>query len=113
MAQVKITLVGIEFHLGLAFLMSISEVMNFNEIGKDPSLAYKEVPLLMFHARKYACERKGNVVDFTLDDIYDLVDENGGIGGEFWNDFQLAFHNSIFQGVPIEENKKKVTATKK
>jgi len=99
MAQVKITLVGIEFHLGLAFLMSISEVMDFNEIGKDPSLVYKEIPLLMFHSRKYACERKGNPVDFTLEDIYDLVDENDGIGGNFWNDFQLAFYNDNVQKI--------------
>lgn len=113
-APVKIKLAGVDFHLGLAFIMSVNEVFDFNTIGKDPSQAYKEIPLLMFHARKYACERKKIPVEFTLEDIYDFIDENGGIGGEVWNEFQLAFYNSIFQNVPIvEDDKKKVTKTKK
>ena len=108
MNKVKVTLAGVEFHFGLAFIMSFEGVLDFETIGKDPTKAYKEVPLLMFYARKYACDRKGIEVNFDLQDMYDLVDENGGVGGSFWNEFQLAFRDSIFQNVPLDEDKKKV-----
>lgn len=112
MADVKVELAGVKFHFGLAFIMAINDIMDFNTIGKDPTQAYKEVPLLMFHSRKYACERKKLPVEFTIEDIYDLIDENGGIGGDFWNDFQVAFYNSIFQNVPLDTDKKKAKVKK-
>jgi hypothetical protein len=28
---------------------------------------------------------------FRYHDIYDLIDENGGFGGEFWNSFTKGF----------------------
>lgn len=108
MAEVKIELVGVKFHFGIAFLMAVNDIIDFNTVGEDPKQAYKEVPLLMYLSRKYACERKNLPVEFTQEDIYDLIDENGGIGGDFWNDFQVAFYKSIFQNVPLEETKKKV-----
>jgi hypothetical protein len=112
MNKAKVTLLGIDFHFGLAFIMAIDEVMDFNTIGKEPTKSYKEVPQLMFYSRKYACERKNIEVKFTIEDIYDLIDENGGIGGDFWNEFQVAFYNSLFQNVPVDD-KKKVTEKKK
>jgi len=110
--KVKVNLGGVDFHLGLGFLMSVDEVLDFNTIGKDPAKAYKEVPILMFHSQKYACDRKGLDMHMSMEEIYDFIDENGGIGSEVWNDFQIAFYKSIFQNVPIDD-KKKVVKPKK
>jgi hypothetical protein len=70
------------------------------------------VPQMMYYSLLYAYERAGKTIDFTIDDIYDWIDENGGIDkGVFWNDFLIAFGKSMNQDVPelLEADKKKVT----
>jgi hypothetical protein len=42
---------------------------------------------------------------FHIHDVYDLIDENGGFGGEFWNSFTKAFSESMYKGVPVEDKK--------
>ena len=70
------------------------------------------MPKIMFYSRLYAAKRQDKNIDFTMYDINDLVDNNGGIGGEFWINFKLAFHESMFKDVPLETDKKKVKTAK-
>lgn len=109
MNKAKIKLAGTDFWLGLGFIMDLinNTDLDFDSIGKDPAKAFIEVPLLMYHAHVYHCTREDKEPILTLKDIYDLVDNNGGVGGKFWNDFQIAYHNSLFGNVPIQEDKKK------
>ena len=45
-------------------------------------------------------------------DINDWIDDNGGIGGSFWNDFHKAFNDSMNKDVPVDDSKKKVNPKK-
>ena len=115
MIKNKITLLDIEFHFGLGFLNQLTEGINlsFSELGKQVTEnRVKIVPLMMWHSMNYALYRKEKECKHSIDYIYDLIDENGGIDGDFWNQFLLAFQDSMFKGVPVEEDKKKVTKKK-
>ena len=105
----KINLLGIDFHFGTGFLYELIENtgMNLVELGsKDPFVL---TPKLMFYSRAYACTRLGKEIDFTMGDIFDLIDENGGINGDLCNKFNTAFAESMNKGVPQTEYKKKAT----
>ena len=115
MIKNKITLLDIEFHFGLGFLNELTEGINlsFAELGKQVTdNRVKIVPLMMWYSMNYAFYRKGIESDLKIDYIYDLIDENGGIDGDFWNKFLIAFNDSMFKGVPVVEDKKKVTKKK-
>jgi len=112
MSKTKIELLGIQYFLGLGF---INELLNgtgksLNEFSAVDDVVL--VPQLVYYSRLYACKRLGLVVDFTQEDIYDYIDENGGIGGQFFKDFFNAYIEAMTKDVPIDD-KKKVTATKK
>ncbi len=112
----KVTLLGKEFRLGLGFLNLLIE-----ETGKDLITLGQEiqtnapiiVPNMMFHSLSYAYKRSDTEMTETIHDIYDLIDENGGVDGSFWNDFLIAFTQSMYQNVPADETKKKVVKPKK
>lgn len=114
MIKNKITLLGREFRFGLGFLNKLIE-----GTGKDLATIGQEsqtnraviVPLLMYYSLIYSYERQGIEVDFDKNDIYDLIDENGGLDGDFWTAFISAFNDSLTKDVP--EDKKKVAKTKK
>ena len=108
----KIKLLDIDFHFGIGFLYELIENtgMNLVELGsQDPALL---TPKLMYYSRAYANKRLDKEVDFNMNDIFDLIDENGGIFGDFCNKFNQAFANSMNQGVPETDDKKKVTKKK-
>jgi hypothetical protein len=115
MIKNKITLLNIEFHFGLGFLNALTDGigMSLNELGQQvTSNRSKIVPLMMLHSMNYALYRKGEEETYTLDYVYDLIDDNEGMDGDFWNKFLLAFNDSMFKGVPVVEDKKKVTKKK-
>jgi hypothetical protein len=112
MIKNKITLLDIDFHFGLGFLSTLIEGtgLAITNLGSQDDTVL--IPKLMYYSRKYACDREGKEISFSMHDIYDLIDENGGFGGEFWNSFTKAFSDSMYKGVPVED-KKKVTKAKK
>jgi hypothetical protein len=112
MIKNKITLLNIEFHFGLGFLACLIEGtgLAITDLGSQDDTVL--IPKLMYYARKYACDRESKEINFSMHDIYDLIDENDGVGGEFWNSFTLAFSNSMYKNVPVQEDKKKVTKKK-
>lgn len=112
----KVILLGKEFRLGLGFLNLL-----IDETGKDLTELGTEmqvnspviVPKMMLYSLQYAAQRNGTEFKETIHDIYDLIDENGGTKGEFWESFLLAFNKSMYADVPVDTEKKKVKAVKK
>lgn len=108
----KRNLLGIDFHFGIGFL---NELLNgtglkLEELGVQTDEVL--MPKIMYYSRLYAYKREDKEIDFTMYDINDLIDDNGGIGGKFWFDFKIAFNESMFKDVPVED-KKKVKAVSK
>jgi hypothetical protein len=112
----KVTLLGREFRLGIGFLNLL-----IDGTGKDLITLGQEVqtsaptivPKMMYYSLLYSYQRQNKEVDFSQEDIYDLIDENGSVQGSFWNDFLIAFTKSMSQDVPTEESKKKIVYPKK
>lgn len=108
----KRNLLGIDFHFGIGFL---NELLNgtglkLEELGAQTDEVL--MPKIMYYSRLYAYKREDKEIDFTMYDINDLIDENGGIGGKFWFDFKIAFNESMFKDVPVEDKKKVKAALK-
>ena len=114
MIKNKTVLLGKEFHFGLGFLN-----MLIDRTGKDLVQIGTEVktnrvvivPQMMYYSLVYSYQRQNKEIDFSIDDIYDWIDENGGLDNGFWNEFVFAFGESMNKDVP--EDKKKVAKTKK
>lgn len=109
MQKTKIKLLGIDYYLGLGFL---NELINgtgksINELSSLEDAVL--LPQLIFYSRLYACKRLDLPIDFTQDDIFDYIDENGGLSGEFAVDFFTAYIVSMTKDVPVDTDKKKVT----
>jgi hypothetical protein len=112
----KVILLGKEFRLGLGFLNRLIEGTGkdltsiWSEISTNPAVM---IPQMIYYSLVYSYERSLTQIDFTIHDVYDWIDENGGINGSFSNEFQEAFVKSMNQDVPIDESKKKVVKPKK
>jgi len=112
----KVTLLGLEFRLGIGFLNMLIE-----GTGKDLITLGQEVqtnspvivPQMMYYSLAYAARRNNTEMTMTIDDIYDMIDENGGILGSFSVEFQNAFLASMNQDVPADTSKKKAISPKK
>lgn len=114
MIRNRVTIEGIDFHFGLGFLAELSEKTSLDlvQLGeqmiKNPLFI---VPKMMFHSANYANKRSGKEDVIDLDSFYDKIDELGGATGKFWNDFLVAFNESMTKHVPQQEqttDKKKV-----
>ena len=108
MQNTKIEILGIKYNLGLGFLnkMIKEEGMKLNELSVLDDIVL--MPKVIYYSRAYACERSGSAVDFTQEDIFDYIDEKGGIQGDFYVDFTKAYFNAMMGDVP-QDDKKKVT----
>jgi hypothetical protein len=109
----KIELHGIKFHFGLGFLNELlsGTGLRLDELGGQDDIIL--MPKIMYYSRLYAAKRSGIEIDFTIDDIFDLIDEKGSVHGAFWNDFKVAFYDSMNKDVPVDDSKKKVIKAKK
>lgn len=111
----KVTLLGLEFHFGIGFFTEIFENTNitlsdiFSRIQSADVSIYRT---LMFYSRVYSAKRKNEPIDFDIYTIDDLIDNNGGIDGEFTVNFAKAFFESVSKNVPVDD-KKKAMKTKK
>lgn len=109
----KKNLLGIDFHFGIGFLNELLDGtgLRLDELGQQPDEVL--MPKIMFYSRLYAAKRNDTDTSFNIHDIYDLIEDNGGIGGKFWIDFKISFNECMFKDVPVETDKKKVKAIKK
>lgn len=110
--KTRVEILGIKYHLGIGFL---NEMINgtgktLEELAVLPEVTL--VPTLMYYSRLYADIREGVQPDYTLRDIYDYIDDNGGMAGQFYKDFYTAYIKAMTQDVPAEDSKKKAGAKK-
>lgn len=108
MQNTKIEILGIKYNLGLGFLnkMIKEEGMKLNELSILDDIVL--MPKVIYYSRAYACERGREIVNFTQEDIFDYIDEQGGIQGDFYVDFTKAYFTAMMGDVPLDD-KKKVT----
>ena len=109
----KKVILGYEFHFGIGFLNELLDGtgLRLDELGSQNDTVL--IPKMMYYSLLYSYKRTGKEVDFTMYTINDLIDDNGGIGGSFWNEFNLAFNESMNKDVPVDNSKKKVAKTTK
>jgi hypothetical protein len=110
--MVKRQILGMDFHFGIGFLSELIEGtgMNLNDLGTQDDTIL--MPKLMYYSNLYAKKRNDIAMDFTMNDLHDFIDDNGGVGGKFWIDFKIAFQAAMFKDVPTDDNKKKVKGAK-
>lgn len=114
MSKTKIEILGIWYYLGLGFLNEI--ITGTGKQLKELSLEGDEIlmPKLIYYSRLYAAKRLELPIDFTIDDIFDYIDDNGGIQGGFFQEWFNAYVTAMTKDVPLEEEgKKKVAIPKK
>ena len=108
----KVVLLDKEFHFGIGFL---NELLDGTGLKLDQLTSQADavlIPKMVYYSLAYSYKRKSKEIDFTMYDVNDWIDENGGIGGEFWVNFQNAFNDSMYKDVPVDNSKKKVNPTK-
>lgn len=112
MVNTKIEIAGIKYHLGLGFLNELlsGTGKRLNDFALVDDIVL--MPMLMYYSRLYACKRNNEPIDFTQDDIFDYIDENGGVGGEVLKTFSEAYIKAMTQDIPVDD-KKKVKTVKK
>lgn len=108
----KKVILGYEFHFGIGFLNELLDGtgLRLDELGLQNDTVL--IPKMMYYSLLYSYKKVGKEVDFTMYTINDLIDENGGIGGKFWNEFNIAFNESMNKDVPVDNSKKKAKTTK-
>lgn len=114
MNKTKIELLGIWYYLGLGFLneVVVGTGKQLTELAQEGDEIL--MPKLMYYSRLYASKRLGLSLDFTIEDIFDYIDDNGGMSGEFFKSWFEAYVIAMTKDVPKEEeDKKKVTAKNK
>lgn len=118
MKYIKLEIQGneIEFNFGLAFLGELLESTGLTieqiieGLQKNP---FKIVPQIMFESVKHAKARRGKVLEMTVYDMADLIDESGGINQKAVEDFLSAFYQSLTKDVPKEDSPEKDEVKKK
>lgn len=112
----KVELLGLEFHFGIGFLTELLENTGLTLVEIGERMDSGDVTVyrnLVYYSRLYSVKRKYQQPDFDFFTIDDLIDENGGVTGEFIKDFSKALLDSLSKDVPVDDNKKKVTKAKK
>ena len=108
----KKTILGMDFHFGIGFLSELIEGtgLKLEELGAQDDIIL--MPKIMYFSHLYAMKRQSVEIDFTIENLHDFIDDNGGVGGKFWIDFKIAFNESMFKDVPVDTDKKKAKAVK-
>lgn len=98
--------------LGLGFLRTVTESkkITIEELFKsiEGSTAVFFITELIYHSFAYNCKRKGQDVDFDLDDVFDWIDESGGVSSEAYKKFLEALFASIGVDLGKEVPQKRV-----
>src|SRR5688572_11512550 len=108
----KRTILGKEFHFGIGFLNKLIDGTgkDFNTlIAEIESSPISTIPKMVYFSLAYSYDRASKEYDFTINDIYDLIDDNETFSVDFLN----AFMESVYKDVPVDNSKKKVTKTVK
>lgn len=102
--------------LGIGFLKTVTETkkISLDELFKsiEGSNALLIIPELIFHSLAYNAKRKNEDFKHTLDDVFDWIDEAGGVSSDVYQAFITAFTESLGADLGKEKPQTKV-ATKK
>ena len=81
-----------DFHFGIGFLSELIEGtgLKLEELGAQDDIIL--MPKIMYFSHLYAMKRQSVEIDFTIENLHDFIDDNGGVGGKFWIDFKIAFN---------------------
>ena len=86
------------FWFGLGFLGSYLANSNIKLSEIDQAIEsnpFRAIPEMMFQSLKYGYDRVGASVDFSLYDVAEWIDENGGVSGDLVQTFLKAFGESM------------------
>ena len=110
MNQITLKLGGKEYSakLGTRFLekatkgegISLSQLFENIQSGMD---AIFVIPKLMYYAIAFSAELKGEESPLTMDEVFDLLDEEGGAG----SDVSIAFMNALTNSISADKGKQK------
>ena len=108
----KKTILGMDFHFGTGLFSNLlgHTGLKLEELGAQDDIIL--MPKIMYFSHLYAMKRQSVEIDFTIENLHDFIDDNGGVGGKFWIDFKIAFNESMFKDVPVDTDKKKAKVAK-
>lgn len=95
------------FKFGLSFLSNVLDHLDISiaDLGeamqKNP---FKVLPVMIFEAHKSNELKARREIDFVLEDVYDWIDDAGGVAGQPVKEFIAAWTLSMNKDVPILED---------
>lgn len=101
MNYVKLKLGGKErgAKLGIGYLRYLTQEkkMTLDEVlaSLNGAQSVLELPEFIFLSIKYNDSKANNAIDYTIDDVFDWLDEAGGVKSEAWLSFLEAFVASV------------------
>lgn len=102
--------------LGLLILKKTCEAKKImpDELFKmlEGNNALFTIPELLFQSLKFNAEKKKEAFDYTVDDVFEWIDESGGVQSTVFQDYVEALMASLGVDLGKETPQKKV-ATKK
>lgn len=103
--------------LGLGFLKYFSdqEKISIQEIfGNFEGMnALFFIPKCIFYSLAYNCKRSSEDISFTEEDVFDWIDEDGGVKSKEMEKFSSAFAESLGTDLGKTEPQKEATKLKK
>lgn len=97
--------------LGIGYLKNVTETkkMTLDEVFKsvDGSGAILVIPELIYLSLSYNAKRKKEVFDYTEEDVFDWIDEAGGVTSSVYQEFTTAFTESLGADVGKTQPQKK------
>ena len=104
--------------LGLGYLKHVTNTKKitldelFNLLKDAGSEALFLIPELIFLSLEYNCKRKNETPGFDQDDVFDWIDEAGGVNSDIYKTFMESLTESLGTDLGKETPQKKA-ATKK
>ena len=116
-AKITIGKTQFDFWFGLGFFSNLKDNhgIGIEDVHKGfEKNQTKLVPILMLEAAKYSAFRRKVSFKRTVNDLIDMIDDDGGILSPAYLEFIEAFTNSMAKDVPKEKEvpKKKELAKK-
>lgn len=85
--------------LGIGYLKSVTDTkkMTLDEVFKsvEGSGAILVIPELIYLSLAYNAKRKKEIFEYTEEDVFDWIDEAGGVSSNVYQEFISAFTSSL------------------
>lgn len=98
--------------LGIGYLKYVTDIkkITLDELFKsiDGSAAILIIPELIYLSLAYNSKRKKEAFDYTEEDVFDWIDEAGGVTSPVYQSFTNAFTESLGTDLGKETPQKKV-----